>query len=120
MHPRILELHAVRVVHTPHGDEGQVHLKVRVRCGKEEVIEDVLVDTGAEVGFGRKGFFLEEILKPSRRLVRLTVANGKIMGGSTHDATISIQCLEHDCFNRPDLSKSIVLSRNFYAADISD
>ena len=47
MHPSVLELHAVRVVHTPNGDERQVHLKVRVRCGKKEVIADVLVDTGA-------------------------------------------------------------------------
>ena len=30
MHPDVLELHAVRVVHTPHGDERQLHLKVRV------------------------------------------------------------------------------------------
>ena len=28
MHPSVLELHAVRVVHTPHGDERQYHLKV--------------------------------------------------------------------------------------------
>ena len=47
MHPSILELHAVRVVHTPHGEERQLHLKVRVRCGKKEVIADALVDTGA-------------------------------------------------------------------------
>ena len=33
MHPDVLELHAVRAVHTPHGDERQLHLKVRVRCG---------------------------------------------------------------------------------------
>ena len=33
MHPDVLELHAVRVVHTPHGDERQLHLKVRVRVG---------------------------------------------------------------------------------------
>ena len=32
MHQDVLELHAVRVVHTPHGDERQLHLKVRVRC----------------------------------------------------------------------------------------
>ena len=42
MHPSLLELHAVRVVHTPHGDERRLHLKVRVRCGKKEVIADVL------------------------------------------------------------------------------
>ena len=32
MHPSVLELHVVRVVHTPHADERQLHLKVRVRC----------------------------------------------------------------------------------------
>ena len=32
MHPDVLELHAVSLVHTPHGDERQLHLKVRVRC----------------------------------------------------------------------------------------
>ena len=31
MHPDVLELHAVRVGHTPQGDERQLHLKVRVR-----------------------------------------------------------------------------------------
>ena len=41
MHPDVLELHAVRVVHTPHGDERQLHLKVRVRCGQEELVVDV-------------------------------------------------------------------------------
>ena len=35
MHPDVLELHAVKVVHTPQGDERQLHLKVRVRCGQE-------------------------------------------------------------------------------------
>ena len=60
MHPSVLELHAVRVVHTPHGDERQLHLKVRVRCGKKEVIADVLVDTGAQVSLVPKGFFSEE------------------------------------------------------------
>ena len=49
MHPNVLELHAVRVVHTPQGDERQLHLKVRVRCGQEELVVDVLVDTGAQV-----------------------------------------------------------------------
>ena len=46
MHPSVLELHSVRVVRTPHGDERQSHLKVRVMCGRKEVIADVLVDTG--------------------------------------------------------------------------
>ena len=52
MHPSVLELHAVRVVRTPHGDERQLHLKVRVMCAEKEVIADVLVDTGAQVSLG--------------------------------------------------------------------
>ena len=59
MHPDVLELHAVRVVHTPHGDERQLHLKVRVRCGQEELVVDVLVDTGAQVSLVRRGLFKE-------------------------------------------------------------
>ena len=55
MHPDVLELHAVRVVHTPHGDERQLHLKVRVRCRQEELVVDVLVDTGAQVSLVRRG-----------------------------------------------------------------
>ena len=48
MQPDVLELHAVRVVHTPHGDERQLHLKVRVRCGQEELVVVVLVEPGPE------------------------------------------------------------------------
>ena len=33
-HPSVPELHALRVVCTPHGDERQLHLKVRVMCGR--------------------------------------------------------------------------------------
>ena len=84
MHPDVLELHVVRVVHTPHGDERQLHLKVRVRCGQEELVVDALVDTGAQVSLVRRGLFKEESLHPSRRPVRLKVANGEIMGGGTH------------------------------------
>ena len=78
MHPDVLELHAVRVVHTPHGDERQLHLKVRVRCGREEKVVDVLVDTGAQVSLVRRGLFKEELLQPSRRPVRLKVAKGRL------------------------------------------
>ena len=30
MHPSIVQMHAVRVVHAPHGDKRRLHLKVRV------------------------------------------------------------------------------------------
>ena len=53
MHPDVLELHAVRVVHTAHGDERQLHLKVLVRCGQGESMVDVLGDTGAQVSLVR-------------------------------------------------------------------
>ena len=118
MHPSVLELHAVRLVHTPHGDERHLYLKVRVRCGKKEVIADVLVDTGAQVSLVLKGLFLEEFLMPSRRPVRLKVATGEIMGGGTHKATIGMEFREHDRLTRPDLTKRIVLSGNSFAADI--
>ena len=120
MHPDVLELHAVRVVHTPHGDERQLHLKVRVRCGREEKVVDVLVDTGAQVSLVRRGLFKEELLQPSRRPVRLKVANGEIMGGGTHEATISMEFWEHERLNRPDQAKRSTLSGNFYVADITD
>ena len=45
MQPDVLELHAVRLIHTPQEDERQLHLKVRVRCGQEKLVVDVLVDT---------------------------------------------------------------------------
>ena len=120
MHPDVLELHAVRVVHTPHGDERQLHLKVRVRCGQEELVVDVLVDTGAQVSLLRRGLLKEESLQPSRRPVRLKVANGEIMGGGTHEATISMEFWEHERLNRPDFTKRSTLSGNFYVADITD
>ena len=120
MHPDVLELHAVRVVHTPQGDERQLHLKVRVRCGQEELVVDVLVDTGAQVRLVRRGLFKEESLQPSRRTVRLKVANGEIMGGGTHEATISMEFWEHERLNCPDLAKRSTLSGNFYVADITD
>ena len=120
MHPDVLELHAVRVVHTPHGDERQLHLKVRVRCGREEKVVDVLVDTGAQVSLVRRGLFKEELLQPSRRPVRLKFANGEIMGGGTHEATISMEFWEHERLNRPDLANRSTLSGNFYVADITD
>ena len=120
MHPDVLELHAVRVVHTPQGDERQLHLKVRVRCGREELVVDVLVDMGAQVSLVRRGLFKDECLQPSHRPVRLKVANGEIMGGGIHEATISMEIWEHERLNRPDLAKGSTLSGNFYVADITD
>ena len=120
MHPDVLELHAVRVVHTPQGDEWQLHLKVRVRGGQEVLVVDVLVDTSAQVSLVRRGLFKEESLQPSCRLVRLKVGNGEIMGGGTHEATISMEFWEHERLNRPDLAKRSTLSGNFYVADITD
>ena len=81
---------------------------------------DVLVDTGAQVSLVRRGLFKVESLQPSRRPVRLKVANGEIMGGGTHEATISMEFWEHERLNRPDLAKRSTLSGNFYVADITD
>ena len=120
MHPDVLELHAVRVVHTPQGDERQLHLKVRVRCGQEELVVDLSVDTGAGVSLVRRGLFKEESLQPSCRPVRLKVADGEIMGGGTHEATISMELGGHERLNRPDLAKRSTLSGNFSVADITD
>ena len=81
---------------------------------------DVLVDTGAQVSLVQRGLFKEESLQPSRRPVHLKVANGEIMGGGTHEATISMEFWEHERLNRPDLAKGSTLSGNFYVADIKD
>ena len=120
MHLDVLELHAVRVVHTPHGNERQLHLKVRVWCGQDEFVVDVLVDTGAQVSLVRRGLFKEESLQPSRGPVRLKVANEEIMGGGTHEATISMEFWEHEPLNCPDQANRSTLSGNFYVADITD
>ena len=68
----------------------------------------------------RKGESWAEFLKPSQRTVRLKVANGKIMGGRTHEATIGMEVWAHACLNGPDLLKRIVLFGNSYAGDFSE
>ena len=96
MHPSVLELHAVRVVRTPYGNERQLHLKVWVMCGRKEVIADVLVDTGAQVSLVRDGLFPDTCLKSSDRPVRLKVANGEIMGRGARDPELGLEFREHD------------------------
>ena len=95
-HPCVLELHTVRVVRTPHGDERQLHLKMRVICGRKEVIADVVVDTGAEVSLVRNGLFPDTCLNSSDRPVRLKVAHGGIMRGEAPEAELGPEFWEHD------------------------
>ena len=112
MHPSVLELHAVRVIRTPHGDEQQLHLKVRVMCGRKEVIADVLVDTGAQVSLGRNGLFPDTCLKSSDR--PRVVANGEIMSGGAREFW------EHDRLDRLDQARRLMLHGKFYEADLSN
>ena len=63
MQRSVLELHAVRVVCKPHGDERQLQLKVRVMCGQKGVVTDGLVDTGAQVSLVRNGLFRNMFLR---------------------------------------------------------
>ena len=92
MHPSVLELHAVRVVRTPCGDERRLHLKVRGICGQKDVIADVLVDTGAQVSLVRNGLFPDTCLKGSGRLVHLKIANGGIMSGGARESELGLEC----------------------------
>ena len=80
MHPSVLEFHALRVVRTQHGDEQQLHLDVRVRCGQRIVVTNVLVHTGAQVSLVLEGLFQDTCLKDSDRPVCLKVVNGEIVG----------------------------------------
>ena len=75
MHPSLLELHAVRVVRTPHGDKRQLHLKVRLLCAWREVVADVLVDIGAQVSPLGRGLFPDACPKDSDQPVRPKIAN---------------------------------------------
>ena len=102
MHPSVLELHAVRVVRTPHGDERQLHLKVWVMCGRRELVADVSVGTGAQVNLVQKGLFLDTCLKDSDQPVRLKVANGEIMVGGSREADLGLEFRRHDRLDRPE------------------
>ena len=119
MHQPVLEVHAVRVVRTPHGDERQLHLKVRVMSRREEVIPDVLVDTGAQVSLVRNRLFLDTCLKSSDRPVRLKVANGGIMVGGAREAELGLEFREHDRLGTGP-TKRLMLHEKFYEADLSD
>ena len=120
MHSSVRELHAVRVVRTPHGDERQLHFKVRVMCGRKEVIVDVLMDTGAQVSLVRNGLFPDTRLKSSDQPVRLKVANGGIMVGGAREAELGLEFREHDGLDRPDQAKHLMLHGKLYEADLSD
>ena len=120
LHPSVLELHAVIVVRTSHGDERQMHLKVRVMCGQKEVISDVLVDTAAQVSLVRNGLISDTCLKSSDRPVRLKVGNGGIMGGGAREAELGLEFWEHDQQNRPDQAKRLTRQGKFYEANLSD
>ena len=118
MHPSVLELHVVTGVCTPHGNERQLHLKVRVMCGRKEVIADVLVDTGAQVSLVQNGLFPDTCVKSSDRPVRLKVANGRVMRGGAREAELGLEFWEHDRWDRPDQAKRLMLHGKFYQADL--
>ena len=110
----------MRVVRTPHGCERQLHLKVRVMCGRKEVVADVLVDTRAQVSLVRNGLFPDTCLKSIDQPVRLKVSNSGIMVGGAHEAELGLDYSEHDRLYRPDQAKPLMLHRNFYQANLSD
>ena len=118
MQPSVAELHAVRVVRTPHGDERQLHLKMRVMCGRKEVIADVLLDTGGQVGLVRNGLCLGTYLNSSDQPVRFKVANGGIMAEGSSEAELGLEFWEHDRLDRPDQAKFLMLHGKFYEADL--
>ena len=120
IHPSVLELHAMTVVRTPHGDERQLHLKVRVMCGRKEVVADVLVDTGVEVSLVRNGLFPDTCLKSSDRPVRLKVANGGIMGGGSRDTEFGLEFWEHDRLHQPYEAKRLMFHGKVYESDLFD
>ena len=49
----------------------------------------------------------------------LNVANGKIIGGCTHEAIVGMEFREPDRLNQRDLAKRTVLPGHFYVAAIS-
>ena len=91
MHPSVLELHALRVVRTPHGNELHLHLKVRVLCGWREVVTDVLVDSGTQIRPVRNRLLPDACPKDSNRPVRLKVAIGEIMGAGSCEAALGLE-----------------------------
>ena len=120
MHPSVLELHAMRVDRTPHGEERPLRLRVRVMCRQKGVVADVFVDTGAQVSLLWNGLFLDTCLKSSDQPVRLNVANGRIMDGKAQEAEIGLEFWEHDRFDQPTQAKSLMLHGTFYEAGLPD
>ena len=59
--PDILGLHAVRQI----GREKQLHLRVKVTVGGEEMVLDVLFDTGAQVSLVKAGLLPREHVRLS-------------------------------------------------------
>ena len=110
-----LKLNAKNEAHVQ-DQQGHGHRRHREDRQHREVKED----TGAQVSLVWRGLFKEESLQPSRRPVRLKVANGEMMGGGTHEATISMEFWEHERLNRPDLATRSTLSGKFYVANIRD
>ena len=91
LHQSLLELHAVRVVRTPEGDGRQLQLKVRVMCGRKEVIADVLVDTGAQVSLVRNGLFWDTSLKSSDHPLYLKIREQRQHGGGAREAELGLE-----------------------------
>ena len=118
MHLSVLELHAVRVVWTPHGDERQLHLSVRGMCGQKEVVAYVVGDTGAQVSPVQRGPSQDTCLKDSDRPVRLNFANGEIMGRGSREAELGLQFREHDRLDQRDQAKCLMLKGELHEAHL--
>ena len=89
-------------------------------CGREEVIADVLVDTGAQVSLGQNGPFPDTCLQSSDRPVCLKVANGGIMGGGALEAELGPEIREHDRLDLTDQAKRLMIPGKVHEANLPD